>query len=59
MPHSVTMERPRDQPLIEQEHFLEIPPYAFEEPEPVFFLCESNNVVLYKKKLVYRSGRNV
>jgi len=48
MPHSVTMEKPKDQLHIEQEHLLEIPPYTFDEPEPVFPV-RKHNVVLYKK----------
>jgi len=48
MPHSVTMEKPKDQLVFEQEHLLEIPPYSFDEPEPVFPV-RKHNVVLYKK----------
>ncbi len=48
MPHSVTMEKPKDQLLIEQEHLLEIPPYAFDEPDPVFPV-RKHNVVLYRR----------
>lgn len=48
MLHSVTMEKPKDQLQLEQEHLLEIPPYAFDEPEPVFPV-RKHNVVLYKK----------
>lgn len=48
MPHSVTMEKPKDQLILEQEHLQEIPPYAFDEPEPVFPV-RKHNVVLYKK----------
>ena len=48
MPHSVTMEKPKDQLVLEQEHLLEIPPYTFDEPEPVFPV-RKHNVVLYKK----------
>ena len=48
MSHSFTMEKPKDQLLLEQEHFHEIPPYAFDEPEPAFPV-RKHNVVLYKK----------
>lgn len=48
MPHSVTMEKPKDQLPLEQEHLLEIPPYTFNEPEPVFPV-RKHNVVLYKR----------
>lgn len=48
MPHSVTMEKPKAQLVLEQEHLLEIPPYSFDEPEPVFPV-RKHNVVLYKK----------
>lgn len=48
MPHSVTMEKPKDQLPLEQEHFHQIPPYSFIEPEPVFPV-RKHNVVLYKK----------
>lgn len=48
MPHSVTMEKPKDQLPFEQEHLLEIPPYTFNEPEPVFPV-RKHNVVLYKR----------
>jgi hypothetical protein len=48
MPHSVTMEKPKDQLVFEQEYLLEIPPYAFNEPEPVFPV-RKHNVVLFKK----------
>ena len=48
MPHSFTMEKPKEQLLLEQEHLLEIPPYAFDEPEPAFPV-RKHNVVLYKK----------
>jgi hypothetical protein len=48
MPHSVTMQKPKDQLLLEQEHLLEMPPYSFEEPEPVFPV-RKHNVVLYKR----------
>jgi len=48
MPHSVTMEKPKDQLQIEQKHLQPIPPYAFEEPEPIFPV-RKHNVVLYKK----------
>lgn len=48
MPHSVTMEKPKDQLILEQEHMLEIPPYTFDEPEPVFPV-RKHNVVLYRR----------
>lgn len=48
MPHSVTMQKPKDQLQIEQEHLIEMPPYTFNEPEPVFPV-RKHNVVLYKK----------
>jgi len=48
MPHSFTMEKPKEQLILEQEHLLEIPPYAFDQPEPVYPV-RKHNVVLYKK----------
>jgi len=48
MPHSFTMEKPKDQLLLEQEHLQDIPPYAFNKPEPVFPV-RKHNVVLYKR----------
>jgi len=48
MPHSVTMQKPKDQLPLEQEHLLEMPPYTFNEPEPVFPV-RKHNVVLYKR----------
>ena len=50
MPHSVTMEKPKDLLTLEQEHLLEIPPYAFEQPDPVFPVRKDNSVY-YKKNL--------
>lgn len=48
MPHGFTMQKPKEQLILEQEHLLEIPPYAFDQPEPVFPV-RKHNVVLYKK----------
>jgi hypothetical protein len=48
MPHSVTMEKPKDHLLLEQDQLQEIPPYTFEEPKPVFPV-RKHNVVLYKR----------
>jgi hypothetical protein len=46
--HSFTIEKPKDQLLLEQEHLQAIPAYAFDEPEPVFPV-RKHNVVYYKK----------
>lgn len=48
MSHSFTMEKPKDQLLIEQEHLQAIPAYVFDEPEPAFPV-RKHNVVYYKK----------
>lgn len=48
MDHSFTMEKPKVQLKHEQEHLLEVPPYAFKIPEPVFPV-RKHNVVYYKK----------
>ncbi|MFC2089350.1 IS21 family transposase [Bacteroidota bacterium] len=48
MPHAFTMKKPKEQLLIEREHLLEVPPYAFDEPEPAFPV-RKHNVVLYNR----------
>lgn len=48
MQHSVTMKKPKEQLVFEQEHLQDIPPYTFNEPEPVFPV-RKHNVVLYKR----------
>ena len=42
------MQKPKDQLLLEQEQLLEIPPYTFDEPDPVFPV-RKHNVVLYRR----------
>ena len=48
MPHAVTMEKPNELLPLEQEHLHEIPPYSFDEPDPVYPV-RKHNVVLYKR----------
>jgi len=50
MPHAVTKQKPKDMWLIEQDHLLEIPPYVFNEPEPVY-PARQDNSVYYKSNL--------
>ena len=50
MPHSITMRKPKDELLLEQEHLLEIPPYVFNEPDPTYPV-RGDNSVYYKKNL--------
>jgi len=50
MPHAVTKEKPKDLWLIEQDHLLEVPPYVFNEPDPVYPVRQDNSVY-YKKNL--------
>jgi len=50
MPHSVTMQKPKEQLLLEQEYLQEIPPYAFDEPDPLYPVRKDNSVY-YKKNL--------
>jgi hypothetical protein len=55
MPHSVTMRKPKDELLLEQEHLLEIPPYVFNDPDPTYPVRGDNSV--YYKKCLYTLPR--
>lgn len=44
MPHAVTMQKPTDLWIIEQEHLLEIPAYVFNEPDPLYPVRQDNSV---------------
>lgn len=48
MPNAVTMQKPIDLLPLEQENLQQIPPYAFDEPEPVYPV-RKHNVVLYRQ----------
>jgi hypothetical protein len=50
MTHAVTKQKPKDLWVIEREHLLEIPPYVFNEPDPVYPV-RLDNSVLYKSNL--------